>query len=764
MDFASDIAQASDAEPQNASVDDSMGTGAEEGGGLTAQQLEEFDLAEIGKPLIDPHTGKYRCQICAKNRSFASADSFRAHRIRSHGTIRNTIVCPVDSACPKMASVFTFRAHLAKEHDFHAVAQRFAFASREDFLRWKEEIEKETVAFFVRFQAARKSGHEQWHCNRSRTSRSHHSVEEQLRREQLGKSEGSRKRKDGQDRVMRQSSKMGAQCPAMISVRYTAKFVEVEAYLDHLGHEHDIRFLPVSETARERIRALLQEGYSPDKVLQIVKREAVPGDRTHRLNVKAVHCIQQRDQERINQAHLEANYLVVQPELIVETKPGMEWLVQSSKDNQQISVMKAEFGCPNEECHMRCESCQVCPHTYYCSCARKVKLPCKHIHGVHILYGQRSFCERTLHYEEEEEIIEETDHSGHHVVDYPGEERGSGEPANINVASSSSLPLKQSSVVRKVGDQAKRLTDKMTKLTAMWEALPLEALGDASEVADRLEDLLNEAIAKALTVLPLPTVTAAAPRTAVNVPHVDVSSYFSPTPPKKKRGRPPKKETTEKAKVAEIFTNKQGVQDNYLRSSPRRPVIFDHTKYSLTRFENSSAKHDSGPPSLIPAVVATTTSKSASGPVIVDPSKFPFARSGSSFRMDIPVHSPLIAASNVSTASSGKVIVLKYSKQRAAGNQSRACAGSGQQYSTPSTLRFANKAPLPQNLTPLLESLKPSPARLSATASGLQLRPIRAVVRCIACYRVIGANSLTAKKCPKCEQWCHHICAHLCVD
>uniref|UniRef100_A0A914W4A2 Phorbol-ester/DAG-type domain-containing protein n=1 Tax=Plectus sambesii TaxID=2011161 RepID=A0A914W4A2_9BILA len=44
-------------------------------------------------------------------------------------------------------------------------------------------------------------------------------------------------------------------------------------------------------------------------------------------------------------------------------------------------------------------------------------------------------------------------------------------------------------------------------------------------------------------------------------------------------------------------------------------------------------------------------------------------------------------------------------------------------------------------------------------ASNLRFRP---VIRCVACKQVIGSNHLLAKKCVKCDHWCHHICSHSC--
>lgn len=218
----------------------------------------------------------------------------------------------------------------------------------------------------------------------------------------------------------------------------------------------------------------------------------------------------------------------------------------------------------------------------------------------------------------------------------------------------------------------------------------------------------------------------------------------------------------EKPSVPEIFTNKQSVQTDYVQQLPTRrsTTAFDHTKYSLGQLTNSPMDVElerSQPPTLIASVPR------APERVIMERGKFPFAKGATALRVVGPLQasSSLLASPSSATAnSSGKVIVLKYSKGRVAPGKVTSSDVTPQYSPTASTLQYSNKTVQYANSS----TLPSSPARLTVTASGLQLRQARPVVRCIACYRAIGANQMTAKKCPKCDQWCHHICSHLCID
>uniref|UniRef100_A0A914WP37 Translation elongation factor EFTu/EF1A C-terminal domain-containing protein n=1 Tax=Plectus sambesii TaxID=2011161 RepID=A0A914WP37_9BILA len=337
------------------------------------------------RPEICPDTGYFLCRICGTLRG--TAGSFNAHRIRKHGHIRHKMKCPIGhDTCAKQVNMEKLRQHLLKDHDFESVLEKRSFACKDDFLKWKGEIELSTNAHFIRKFFVR-GANDYYSCNRSGD------CESQVRR--YAKKRGEEKEEESLATAkspvnqLRGTGKMGAHCPATITVHYDdAGKAFVEAYLTHVGHELDVRHLPLPKGLRERVRNLLRLGKDTNEVLRILESEAVPGDRTSMVTARLVQGIRRLDQEGMNAGHLDANYLLVQPELVVERKPSEEWLVQSSKDHRQFSVTKSELGCPNEECHIRCHHCKICPHMYSCSCVRppqSAHLPCMHIHGVHFL-------------------------------------------------------------------------------------------------------------------------------------------------------------------------------------------------------------------------------------------------------------------------------------------------------------------------------------------------------------------------------------------
>ena len=87
----------------------------------------------------------------------------------------------------------------------------------------------------------------------------------------------------------------------------------------------------------------------------------------------------------INRRHSKAEEL--DPDLIQSS--GQEWQVKSSTDMSLYCVKLEKKTC---DCKLRCEKCNVCVHTYSCTCldATLHYTMCKHVHLVHMHREQES--------------------------------------------------------------------------------------------------------------------------------------------------------------------------------------------------------------------------------------------------------------------------------------------------------------------------------------------------------------------------------------
>jgi hypothetical protein len=183
----------------------------------------------------------------------------------SHRNIlQNTLPCPMPGRkCANSASIQALRLHLRKNHDIVIEAENRTFSTKADFIEWKEEVQKTTKSIFVR-QSSYDST-ELWHCNRSGAKR-----KESHRKAQDDAAESRKKRAP----LGKGSAKIDVQCPATISVKFAADgTLKVQAYLSHFGHEHDVCYLSLSASVREKVKQKLMEGFDPDKISDYVQSE-----------------------------------------------------------------------------------------------------------------------------------------------------------------------------------------------------------------------------------------------------------------------------------------------------------------------------------------------------------------------------------------------------------------------------------------------------------------------------------------------------------
>uniref|UniRef100_A0A914XEU9 CCHC-type domain-containing protein n=1 Tax=Plectus sambesii TaxID=2011161 RepID=A0A914XEU9_9BILA len=100
-------------------------------------------------------------------------------------------------------------------------------------------------------------------------------------------------------------------------------------------------------------------------------------------------------QQRVKRDHGSAKYLLDQADKIKEVEIGRQWTVQSeAAEKRQYEVEVKDNYESDHNCLIRCQFCQVCSHCYVCGCPhfqfRCAPMPCKHIHGVHVLFSASS--------------------------------------------------------------------------------------------------------------------------------------------------------------------------------------------------------------------------------------------------------------------------------------------------------------------------------------------------------------------------------------
>uniref|UniRef100_A0A914X0Z6 MULE transposase domain-containing protein n=1 Tax=Plectus sambesii TaxID=2011161 RepID=A0A914X0Z6_9BILA len=239
-------------------------------------------------PYVDELSGKYVCRICGAVRR--NKKSYNSHRQQKHGTIRNTLVCPVSGSCEKLASPEALRKHLKESHGAKAAKVPQTFASSGEFLQWKDKLQKETNSLFVQWTGVKEEGRVVYHCCRAGEKRSH--------RKALGgvAVENSETRKTNRRPRAKGTMKMNAYCPAVIHAKFSPQgVVEVSAYLEHYGHEEDIYFISLSTTTRDKVKQKLKEGFAPDRIADFIRKDKDSSVRDRQLKTKDVLYILRQD-------------------------------------------------------------------------------------------------------------------------------------------------------------------------------------------------------------------------------------------------------------------------------------------------------------------------------------------------------------------------------------------------------------------------------------------------------------------------------------
>ncbi|XP_072038947.1 uncharacterized protein [Amphiura filiformis] len=263
---------------------------------------ESLMSSTIGSP------GVRKCGICGK--VYRNRNGLYKHRLAKHPQLVNAnkpIHCQNPGCGFDCHRLEVLREHITEAHKIPMTMMTATFSNMAEFILWKEKIEKENCANFVKTRGASvntqgPNNKHRYYCSRSGFHNS--------------KSTGKRRKV---------TTKMGAYCTAGINVLEHKKTGEIqaEACITHHGHPIQLEYLKIPAKDKREIASKIVKGKKWDHILQEYHESGLKqGTRSSILTKKDLMNIQ-----RIVKKHL----------------PPSEQGDGVSIDDQQIEIDSAEF-------------------------------------------------------------------------------------------------------------------------------------------------------------------------------------------------------------------------------------------------------------------------------------------------------------------------------------------------------------------------------------------------------------------------------------
>lgn len=315
-----------------------------------------------------------------------------------------------------------------------------------DFLRWKENYETETRSCFYHRKTETRSGRkvEYWYCNRSGIYQS--------------VSQGRRRKLKSQGIL-----KINNNCTSSITLTIDEIEGNVKAIVHHThyGHEAELVHLRIPKSDKQEIASKLLQGVKIEDILLSYKE-----DSSSKQNIERKHLIKRRDILNISKKYnvniilpqvkqpskTKKNYEIVQGAIeplhnneslpnTTETKKrhlvasqlplslvnpiyenvwrvsmGNNLIPTYSSDNYNEAIYHVTkndvTNCIND-CKAYCLACNICYHSYTCSCTDFLsnKIICEHVHLVELF-------QVTSHTYQFEDNVERTDNNNQDHTNY----------------------------------------------------------------------------------------------------------------------------------------------------------------------------------------------------------------------------------------------------------------------------------------------------------------------------------------------------------
>uniref|UniRef100_A0A1B6LVA4 SWIM-type domain-containing protein n=1 Tax=Graphocephala atropunctata TaxID=36148 RepID=A0A1B6LVA4_9HEMI len=248
---------------------------------ISVENNIELLIENVAKEVVVSKKKKngYTCLICSRR---FSQNAGRYNHMRNvhniHPGEKTNVRCLEKNCSFTCSYKEKLQLHLSEFHGIDMVITMKSFDSVNDFLRWKDEFERQEKSRFVKKSGSRVREEgirvAYYYCSRSGTFVSH--------------STGIKNSKK------KGTSKTNHHCTASITcVEMPDGKVEVKICSTHYGHETDLQHLRLTLTEKYKIAEQLCKGVPRDLILDNVRSSAGPEvDRIHLITIKDVKNIE----------------------------------------------------------------------------------------------------------------------------------------------------------------------------------------------------------------------------------------------------------------------------------------------------------------------------------------------------------------------------------------------------------------------------------------------------------------------------------------
>lgn len=232
------------------------------------------------------------CEFC--NIEFSGRQSLYKHKKRKHSSEQSasntTTHCKCNLCSFSAHTINDLIAHYNCKHNEKFTVSTKSFKNEEEFILWKNEIEKNTSSYYVLNRGSRKNENciiSCYYCHRS----------------------GNRRIVDNpkRSRKCQGSCKIDNYCTSYLNVTKNIidSTISVNYCLDHCGHSLQLAHLNISHDLRAQIAGKLASGVEPGTILDFIREDISSVDRDSLLTRKDIHNIKHQYNISQSQKHKE---------------------------------------------------------------------------------------------------------------------------------------------------------------------------------------------------------------------------------------------------------------------------------------------------------------------------------------------------------------------------------------------------------------------------------------------------------------------------
>ncbi|CAI5439257.1 unnamed protein product [Caenorhabditis angaria] len=246
---------------------------------------------------------------------------------------RTRTLCPIENCEVGADGMATLVEHVRISHDRPNLCfESIEFQNFEQFTKWKSEMERLTISKYIRTSSKKNvfSKSTYYRCNFSGTSCP---IKLNEKRKRL-------------------STKMGRTCTAFFHTKQKENGkVLLRGCLQHVGHDQDIRKIPISNEIRKEIATYLLEDLSEQEIVDLLRENSQPDDRRHYIQlyeVRNIHNKILKNRSNLDEYEIEiekAEITTVPPysaieEVSTENPDESQFLPQATVDITNCKALK----------------------------------------------------------------------------------------------------------------------------------------------------------------------------------------------------------------------------------------------------------------------------------------------------------------------------------------------------------------------------------------------------------------------------------------